>query len=63
MIAIDSYSIEQYPNKNRIVITLPQTLVTLTDTASPIAERRISLDERELATLLGIVKRMYEVEE
>ena len=56
------YSIRQEIQKNRIVITLPQTGQTLATTAQPISYRRTALSEEEEAIILGLVKRMYEQE-
>lgn len=56
------YSIRQEIQKNRIVITLPQTEQTLATTAQPVSYRRTALSEEEEAIILGIVKRMYEQE-
>lgn len=62
MIVDGWYSIRQEIQKNRIVITLPQTGQTLATTAQPVSHRRTALSEEEEATILGIVKRMYEQE-
>lgn len=63
MIVKDDYTIEQYVNENKIVITLPQTIHTLMDTITPITKRRIELSDNELAAILVAVKVMYEVNE
>ena len=62
MIVDGWYSIWQEIQKNRIVITLPQTWQTLATTAQPISYRRTALSEEEEAIILGLVKRMYEQE-
>ena len=62
MIVNGWYSIRQENQKNRIVITLPQTGQTLVTTAQPISYRRTALSEEEEAIILGLVKRMYEQE-
>ena len=61
MIVIDDYTIEQYINENKIVITLPQTLYTITNTITPMTQRRVELSNNELAAILVAVKAMYEV--
>ena len=60
MIVIDGYSIEQYPNSNRITINLPQTIYTVRDTICFPQHRRIKLTREELTALLVCVKVMYE---
>ena len=62
MIVIDGYTLIQYPNENRIVITLPQTLNTMIDTATPVANRRKVITGGEEAALLEIIKHIYEYE-
>lgn len=62
MTVIDGYSITQYVARNQIVITLPQTRDTLTNTVAPIADRRKVLTDLEEAALLTAVKAMYENE-
>ena len=60
MITSDGYTIIQYPTKNKIVIMLPQKWDTLTNTLTPISDRRISLTDAEEAALLVAVKAMFE---
>lgn len=60
MTVIDGYSIMQYVTRNQIVITLPQTWDTLTNTVAPIADRRKVLTDLEEAALLTAVKAMFE---
>lgn len=60
MIVIDGYSIEQYPNSNRITITLPQTVYTVQDTIGFPQNRRIELTSEELTAILVVVKGLYE---
>ena len=61
MTVLDGYALVQYSSDNKIVIYLPQTLDTAIDTATPVKERRKMLSSTEEATLLAIIKRMYEV--
>ena len=63
MITNDGYSITQYVNQNKIVITLPQTTHTLMNTVTPVAQRRVELSDNELTAILVAVKAMYEVSE
>ena len=60
MTVIDGYRIMQYVTRNQIVITLPQTWDTLTNTVAPIADRRKVLTDLEEAALLTAVKAMFE---
>lgn len=61
MIVLDDYSIEELISKNQIIINLPQTQSTLTNTVTPIVERRTRLTDQELTAILVAVKAMYEV--
>ena len=56
----DGYTINQYPKRNAIVITLPQRWDTLTNTFVPVSGRRIALTDAEEAALLVAVKAMFE---
>lgn len=62
MTVIDGYSLTQYVNQNQIVINLPQTRNTLTNTVTPVADRRKVLTDLEEAALLTAVKAMFENE-
>lgn len=59
-IIVDGYTIEMHTKLNFIVITLPQTFETLTNTVAPIAKRRVSLSQSELLNVLLNVKDMLE---
>ena len=60
MTTSDGYTIIQYPLQNRIVIFLPQTLDTLTNTVDKVTSRRHRLTDAEEAALLVAVKAMFE---
>ena len=60
MIVIDGYAIEQYPKRNEIVISLPQTIKTCTNTVGVIADRKDSLSNVEQTIILTIVKSIYQ---
>ena len=62
MIENEGYTIEQYPNHNRIIITAPQTWKTITSTLTTPVQRRVKLSENELSILLLAAKKMYEKE-
>lgn len=60
MTIIDGYMIVQEPQKNRIVISLPQTWQTVQGTIGEVTDRRIELRQEEEAALLVAVKGMFE---
>ena len=60
MTIIDGYTITQYTTKNKIIITLPQTLWTITNTVTQVSNRRNKLTDAEEAALLVAVKAMFE---
>lgn len=60
MIYTDGYSIEQYPNRNYIKITLPPTAKTATDTLLGARLRKETLTNDELTVILVVIKWMYE---
>ena len=55
MVVINDYSIEYYPGKSQIVITLPQTMETACNTTSPVSERKSKLTATELTAILSVV--------
>lgn len=60
MIISDGYSIEYYASSNRIVIMLPQTTQTLTNTVSMVSNRRTDITNDELSAILAVVRAMLE---
>lgn len=58
MIVTDGYSIEYY--KNTIVIKLPPTMETVTDTMVLPTDRRLDLADTELGAILLAVKSIAE---
>ena len=67
MIASNEYYLNYYPNRNQIVISLPQTSQTLMDTISPVIDRRTGVKESDLMCLLQVAQvifcKMDEVED
>ena len=63
MIVSDGYSLEYIPRQNRIIINLPQTMTTLSNTVTMISNRRISLTEAEEAAILSVVRAIMEAGE
>lgn len=60
MIVIDGYSLIYRPNMNQIVITVPQTETTVSNTVSMISNRRLHLTSIEEAAILSVVKAIME---
>lgn len=60
MIKNDGYSIEEYSNINRIIICLPQTSESITNSAAPVSKRRTELNVHELVAILETIKTFYE---
>lgn len=60
MITCDGYAIMYEKNMNRIIISLPQTMETATNTVSEVCERKTNFTEAELATILLAVKTVAE---
>lgn len=63
MIESEGYFLNYDRKNNRIVIMLPQTLETLTNTASMVTNRRTYLTQSEKATILLTVKAIMERKE
>jgi len=60
MICLDEYSLLYDAKKNRIVILLPQTVHTTTNTVSPIVNRRMDIKEKDLSPVLLMTKCVFE---
>ena len=60
MIVSDGYSLEYIPNRNRIVISLPQTMQTISNTVAMVSNRRTNLTVTEEAAILSVVKAIME---
>lgn len=60
MIKIGDYSIEQLIQQNKIIINLPQTVETVTNTTVPFSYRKAKLTETELTMILIMVMREME---
>lgn len=59
MIASNDYYLNYYPNRNQIVISLPQTSQTLMDTISPVIDRRTDVKESDLMCLLQVAQVIF----
>ena len=60
MITLDGYTVFQYAKTNRIIISLPQTETTVTNTIMPLSNRRLELTDTEQTCLLLFVKALFE---
>ena len=63
MIISEGYILVYEPISNSIIITLPQTIETLTNTVSEIVDRRVDISIEEEATILNVVKAIMEKKE
>lgn len=59
MLISNEYALIYYPNRNQIVITLPQTWKTQTDTFSPVIDRRTDVQEIDLMAVLQVVQVIF----
>ena len=59
MLSSDGYCLTYYKNKNQIVINLPQTYETATNTYEQVVDRRTDVMETELLVLIEIVKLIF----
>ena len=59
MLTSDGYSLTYYKNQNKIVISLPQTYETATNTYEQVVDRRTDVVEIDLLVLLDIVKLIF----
>lgn len=60
MIVSDGYSAEYYPNRNQIVITMPQTIQTITNTVQMVTNRKVDISKEDLALIMSLVKYICE---
>lgn len=59
MIVSDGYSLIYDEKYNRIIIGIPPTMETATDTVTPIADRRTDVSETDLIVLLSIAQVIF----
>ena len=59
MLTSDGYHLTYYKNKNQIVICLPQTAETATNTYEQVADRRTDVVEIDLTVLLEITELIF----
>lgn len=56
----DGYSIYYEKNANRIVISLPQTIETVTSTMTMVINRKLEFTDSELCAILSVAKAITE---
>ena len=59
MLTSDGYCLTYYKNRNQIVICLPQTYETATNTYEKVVDRRTDVEETDLWVLLNIAKLIF----
>ena len=59
IVSSEGYSLIYHKGKNQIIITLPQTDKTPTNTVEPPVKRKLDMNEAEAALLLGMVKSFF----
>lgn len=59
MLSGDGYDLIYYKNRNQIIICLPQTYATATNTYEQCVDRRTDVEETDLFVLLNIVKLIF----
>lgn len=62
MIFLDNYSLIYEKKKNRIIINLPQTIITAVDSAGPVVNRKVDVKNEELTSILLMTKLVFESE-
>ena len=59
MLISNEYALTYYPTRNQIVIALPQTWETPTNTISPVIDRRTDVTEIDLFAVLQVVQVIF----
>ena len=59
MLMSNGYSLTYDRNHNRIVIGLPQTGKTLTNTLEPVVDRIVDVEDKDLAILLNATQFIF----
>lgn len=59
MLVNNGYLLIYHKNRNQIVIGLPQTSKSLTNTLEPVADRKIDIEEKDLAILLAVTQAIF----
>lgn len=59
MLTSDGYALSYHKSRNQIVISLPQTYATITNTAERPVDRRTDVEEKDLLVLLNIARLIF----
>ncbi len=59
MLTSNGYNLIYYKKRNQIVISLPQTWKTLTNTLEPVVDRKVDVEDKDLAILLTAVQAIF----
>ena len=60
MLISDGYSIEYSRKRNQFIITLPQTMTTVTNTVAMVTNRKTEFTNTELFAILAVAKAIAE---
>lgn len=60
MIVSEGYSVKYVPKDNQIIITLPQTFKTITNTVQIVANRKVDISDEDLCLLVEMTKYICE---
>lgn len=55
----DDYLIRYYKKHNQVIITLPQTMETMTSTRTPYCHRRVDVSDEELTLILNVARMIF----
>ncbi len=62
MIVFDGYSLSYEKGKNRVLIHLPQTVFTPTNSIEPVVDRKLDVEEKDLAIILCVLMAIFRKE-
>lgn len=63
MIVADGYALSYEKSRNRISIHLPQTIYTTTNTIEPVVDRRVDVEDDDLAIILSVAMAIFNKKE
>lgn len=63
MIVADGYALSYEKSRNRISICLPQTIYTTTNTIEPVVDRRVDVEDDDLAIILSVAMAIFNKKE
>ena len=59
MLTSNGYTLTYYKGRNQIVLGLPQTGKTLTNTLEPVVDRKVDVEDKDLAILLTATQAIF----